>query len=311
MPPNRDILPMSAARQRLKPAIVAATLAVAGASSAATPGSEAYYERALMRAADARCHLFAPATGSALAAAEAQARGAALRAGASNAGLRTLAAQAAAKQGALPCNSKDLAVATARVRTAFDGYSRLIRMTFPGDDVAWQADRTLPTRTPIWRLSQPTVTGASHVMFGLAGDYGHPAQLLAVGDFGPGETPYAAQLMVRDVSRAPEPYLQAVSVAVWARLPLTERAPPRSAVLAFTAEAREDADKSLLPKGSTSGVAFRFPAAAAQALAGLDPREAATLVFLVQDRTGARARRAYVEVGDFAAGQAFLAAGRD
>ena len=228
MPPNRDILPMSAARQRLKPAIVAATLAVAGASSAATPGSEAYYERALMRAADARCHLFAPATGSALAAAEAQARGAALRAGASNAGLRTLAAQAAAKQGALPCNSKDLAVATARVRTAFDGYSRLIRMTFPGDDVAWQADRTLPTRTPIWRLSQPTVTGASHVMFGLAGDYGHPAQLLAVGDFGPGETPYAAQLMVRDVSRAPEPYLQAVSVAVWARLPLTERAPVRS-----------------------------------------------------------------------------------
>ena len=134
---------------------------------------------------------------------------------------------------------------------------------------------------------------------------------MAVGDFGPDETPYAAQLMVRDISRAPEPYLQAVSVAVWARLPLTERAPPRSAVLAFTAEAREDADKSLLPKGSTSGVAFRFPAAAAQALAGLDPREAATLVFLVQDRSGARARRAYVEVGDFAAGQAFLAAGRN
>ena len=308
MPPFRDIVFQRAPRQRLTPAVLTAALVLAGASNAATPGSEAYYERSLMRAADSRCHLFTLAVGSALAAAEAQARGAALRGGASNAALRSLAAQAAAKQSPLPCASKDLAVAAARVRGAFDGYSRLIRMTFPGDDVAWRADRTLPMRTTIWRLSQPTATGASPVIFGLAGDRGHPAQLLAVGDFGPDQTPYAAQLMVRDVSRAPEPYLQAASVAVWARLPLTERAPPRSAVLAFTAEAREEADKSLLPKGSTSGVAFRFPAAAAQALAGLDPREAATLVFLIQDRAGGRARRAYVEVGDFAAGQAFLAA---
>ncbi len=309
MPPLRDIVPKRARRQRLKPAILAAALVLAGASDAATPGSEAYYDRSLMRAADARCHLFTPTVGSALAAAAAQARGAALRAGASNASLRALAVQAVAKQTGLPCSSKDLAVASARVRTAFEGYSRLIRMTFPGDDVAWQADRSLPTRTTIWRLSQPTAAGSSPVMFGLAGDYGHPAELLAVGDFGEDQTPYSAQLMVRDVSRAPEPYLQAASVATWARLPLTERAPPRSAVLAFTAETREDADKSLLPKGSTSGVAFRFPAAAAQALAGLDPREAATLVFLIQDRAGGRARRAYVEVGDFAAGQAFLAAG--
>ena len=308
MPHARDILAKRPQRQRLKPVILAAALLLAGASEAATPGSEAYYERALMRAADARCHLFTPQIGFALAAAEAQARGAALRGGASNAGLRTVAAQANAKQAALPCNSKDLATASARVKTAFDGYSRLIRMTFPGDDAPWQADRTLPTRTTIWRLSQPAAAGSSPVMFGLAGDYAHPARLTAVGDFGPDEVPYSAQLMVRDVSRAPEPYLQAVSVAAWSRLPLAERAPPRSAVLAFTAEARTDADASLLPKGSTSGVAFRFPAAAAQALAGLDPREAVTLVFLIQDRSGARARRAYVEVGDFAAGQAFLAA---
>jgi hypothetical protein len=310
MPPPAHIVPKRRERQRLAPATLAAALVLAGASSAATSGTQAYYERALMRAADARCHLFTPQVGSSLAAAEAQARGAALRGGATNAGLRAVAAQAASKQAALPCSSRELATATGRVKTAFDGYSRLIRMGFPGDEAGWQADRTLPLRTPIWRLSQPTAAGANRVVFGLAGDDAHPAQLLAVGDFGPGETPYAAQLMVRDVSRAPEPYLQAVSVSAWSRLPLAERAPPRSGSLAFTAEARENADRTLLPPGSSSGVAFRFPASAAQALAVLDPREAVTLVFLIQDPTGARAQPAYVEVGDFAAGQAFLAAGR-
>ena len=308
MPPPRDIHPIRAARQRLAPAVLARTLALAAASSAATPGAEAYYERALMQAADARCHFFAPELGSALASAEAQARGAALRAGASNTAMRTVQAQASAKQAGLACNSKDLGIAAARVKTAYQGYSHLIRMSFPGDDVSWQADRTLPLHTPIWRLFQPASAGPTRVMFGLAGDYSHPAQLLAVGDFAPGETPYAAQLMVRDITRAPEPYLQAVSVAAWARLPLTERAPPRAAVLAFTAEARASADKTLLPHGATAGMAFRFPASAAEALTGLDPREAVTLVFLIQDASGARTQRAYVEVGDFAAGQAFLAA---
>ncbi len=263
-----------------------------------------------MQAADVRCHLFSPALGSALASAAAQARGAALRAGATNKSLAAVAVQAQSRQAALSCGSRDLAVAAGRVRAAFDGYSKLIRLNFPGDDAGWQADRTLPQRTPIWRLSQASLGATTPVTFGLAGDYGHPAQLLAVGGFSAGETPYSAQLMIRDVARAPEPYLQAVSVSTWARLPLAERAPPRSGVLVFAAEARAEADRSLLPRGANSGVAFRFPAAAARALTALDPREAVTLEFLVQDRSGVRTRRAYIEVGDFAAGQAFLTAGR-
>ncbi len=309
MPQSSDILPIRPWRQRLAWAALA-SLAAAGAAGAQTPGAEAYYERALMRAADTRCHLFSPEIGSALAAATAQARGAALRAGATNRGLVALAAQAGAKQAGLPCNSKDLGIAASRVRGAFDGYSRLVRMSFPGDDAGWQADRTLPMHTPIWRLSQRAAGASPPLIFGLAGEDAHPAQLLAVGDFGAGETPYSAQLMVRDAARAPEPYLQAVSVSAWAKLPLAERAPPRAGVLVFAAEARADADKTLLPRGSTAGTAYRFPAAAVRALAGLDPREAVTLEFLIQDRTGVRTRKAYVEVGDFAAGQAFLSAAR-
>src|SRR5206468_3912837 len=55
--------------------------------------------------------------------------------------------------------------------------------------------------------------------------------------------------------------------------------------------------------GGEDGWAFRFPQPAARALAGLDPREAVAVDFLFP---GDRVRRAYVEVGDFAAGQAFV-----
>lgn len=297
---------MRPTRQRL--AMAALSLVLAGSAASAAPGQGAYYERALMRAADARCHLFAPEVGSALAAAEAQARGAALRGGATSAAVRALAVQAEAKQAALPCASKDLALAAGRVRTAFEGYSKLIRMSFPGDDAGWQADRTLPLHTPIWRLSQAALSPIGPITFGIAGEWSQPAQLIAVAGFPAGEAPYAAQLSLRDPVRAPEPYLDALHVSAWSRLPLSGRAPPRSAVQIFAAEARAPADKSLLPKGATTALAFRFPPAAAAALAELDPREAVTLEFLFQDRAGATARKAYVEVGDFAAGRAFLAA---
>ena len=132
MPQSSDILPIRPWRQRLALAAFA-SLAAVGVAGAATSGAEAYYERALMQAADARCHLFSPQLGSALGAATAQARGAALRGGATNKGLAAVALQAGAKQAGLPCNSKDLGIATARVRAAFDGYGKLIRLNFPGD----------------------------------------------------------------------------------------------------------------------------------------------------------------------------------
>ena len=59
-----------------------------------------------------------------------------------------------------------------------------------------------------------------------------------------------------------------------------------------------------------SRTAFRFPAAAAEAIAVLDPREAMTIEFLYAGRRGDVIRKAYIEVGDFAAGRAFLAASK-
>lgn len=287
---------------------LAAMVALGLVTAAAGAPSDVYYERALMSAADGRCRLFTPDIAAALTAGEAQARGAALRAGTPSAALGGVAARAAAKAGGLPCSSPDLKTAAARVRTGFAGYSRLSRMTFPGDVAAWRADRTLPRSAPAWRLAQTAPLAAGQMTFGLVGTWSRPSELVAVADFGQGQTPYAARLLVRDPALAPAPYLNVLQAGAAARLPLDARTPPRAASAVFAADAMAPADLSLQASGSA--MAFRFPAAAIGAIAALDPREAVTVEFLFQGRSGDMARRAFIEVGDFAAGRAFLAVAR-
>src|SRR5947207_156183 len=81
------------------------------------------------------------------------------------------------------------------------------------------------------------------------------------------------------------------------------RLPPRGALKAFAASARAPAGADLLPRGLRGGWTFRFPDQATAELARLDPREAVAVEFLFP---GDQVRRAYVEVGDFAAARAFL-----
>src|SRR5512140_3638756 len=94
-------------------------------ASALVPGfahaqpADLFYERAVMSAADQRCGLFTPDVGAALAAATAQARGAALRAGVPADALRATQRAAQAKAAGADCRSADVATAAARVRSAF------------------------------------------------------------------------------------------------------------------------------------------------------------------------------------------------
>jgi hypothetical protein len=277
------------------------------AAGAAAPGFahaqpvDLFYERTVMSAADTRCGLFAPDVAAALAAATAQARGAALRAGASFDALRQTEQAARAKAAGADCASPDVATAAARVRIAFSGFAKLTRLTYGGDLAGWQADRNTG-RTARWRLVQEAGFGADRMAFGLAGQAGSGV-LLAVADFADGAEPYAARLVLRDTGRSSQPYLDRRGGGSTAGLPLARRLPPASAQKAYGAAARSPAIDDLLPKGRDSGWAFRFPDAAAQELARLDPREAVAVEFLFP---GDVTRRAYVEVGDFAAGRAFL-----
>jgi len=285
--------------------LMLAACAVAPGFAHAQP-ADLFYERAVMSAADARCGLFAPEVGAALAAAAAQARGAALRAGTSQDSLRQTEQAARAKAAAFDCRSPDITTAAARVRTAFSGYARMSRLTYAGDIADWRADRDLG-RGVRWRLAQETSFGADRMAFGLAGREG-ASGLLAVAQFADGAEPYAARLLLRDNARSPQAYLDRFGGGSIAGLPLARRLPPRGALKAFAATARSAAPDALLPKGGEDGWAFRFPDAAAQDLARLDPREAVAVEFLFP---GDVVRRAYVEVGDFAAGRAFLSvAGR-
>jgi hypothetical protein len=194
-----------------------------------------------------------------------------------------------------------VARAAGRVRSAFQGFARIGRITYPGDLSAWQADR-LGGPGSLWRLKQETRFGADAMTFGLAGRDRAQA-LLAVGRFADGARPYAARLVLRDLERTSGPYLDRWSAGATGRLPLARRLPPPGAVETFMAQARTPAGADLLPTGAHDGWAFRFPPQAARALAELDPREAVAVDFLF---SGGRTRRAYVEVGDFAAGAAFV-----
>src|SRR5437868_3193064 len=78
--------------------------------------TQVYYERTVMLAADGHCRLFSPELASALAAAGAQARGAALRSGTGDLVLDQVAQRAQSKAGAVSCASPDIAAAAARVR---------------------------------------------------------------------------------------------------------------------------------------------------------------------------------------------------
>lgn len=284
----------SATRAGLKFAGMAAavTAAMAPALAWAAHPSTVYYERTLMSVAGERCGLFSRPVATALSAAAQQARGAALRSGVAMTDLKQVRARAAAKAQRTPCDSADLQTAAGRVRTAFDAWSRIARMTFPGERAPWLADRT-GYRSVRWKLVQTPPHQGGSAAFGYAGDLDRQA-LVAVADFG-GRQPYAARIVLRDEARSPLP---------WLGTPATRALPPRTASRFVMAEARQPAEPGLLAKGAKSGVAFRFPASAGAALAELDPRERFAVEFLFP---GDHTRTVIFEVGDFAAGRAFLA----
>lgn len=273
-------------------ALALAATALAAATPAAAAATDAYYERAFVVAADGRCELFPAAIAAALEAATAQARGAALRGGANPAELAAVAGRARARARAVSCRDPELATVRQRVANAFAGWSRTPRMTFPGARLAWTADRYSWDKTS-WRLRQATRIGASPVAFGYAGKGEGPA-LAAVVSWHGRPRPYAARLVLRDPARLARPWVTGDGL------------PPTRARASFWSSGVAPADAALLDGDRRAGDLWRFPAAAGEALAGLDPRESFALEFHFRDGSVATAR---LEAGDFTAGRAFLAMG--
>lgn len=266
---------------------------------------DTFYERAVMTAADERCRLFSPEVSSALNAGRAQARGAALRSGVAPETLDTTEARARAAAFSVACNSKDITLAADRVKSAFEPYSRQAKEIYPGEVAGWTAERYPLAKTAVWALAQPVTFGSDRMTFGLATQNGKNA-VLAIVDFADGAQPYTARLIMRDPTRARQPYLDKRLADARGKLPLAARMAPRFATRTYLAEARSGSDPKMAPGGVKDAIAFRFPAEAASAIAGLDPRESIAVEFAFQGPQGDVVRTAYVEVGDFAAGRAFL-----
>lgn len=276
-----------------------AAAGVLAAPLTATAGPlDLYVERTAMAAADQRCGFFDSGLRSALEAGRLQTRNAALRSGATADDLSRADAQARASARTVICDSEPVAAAAAHVRNAFAGFAKLRQITYPGETADWRADRTASATVHRWRLAQQTDFAGGKMVFGLAGRDTRPV-LLALVSFEGGQAPYGARLVLRDSSRAAQPYLD-----LRGDQDLSRRLPPAGALRTYAAEARSKAGLDLRPETMSSGWAFRFPAQAAERLATLHPREAVAVEFLFTQ--GAPVRRVYVEVGDFAVGHAFL-----
>lgn len=266
---------------------------VLSAGAAHADAGRLFYERSLMLAADARCGLFEPQVRAALDVSAHQARGAALRAGATTEDLTRTGARAMSRARSADCDSDDLTTAAARVRDGFAGWRRTARMTFPGARQDWSVDRTRYGRDA-WRLSQTGRFRSAPVTFGRVTDADGEEGLAAVVSFPGRPRPYGARIVLRDPTRAHRPWIVQASLG-----PL----PPANARRAFWASSSAAAPEDLLLEGRAQGEIWRFPEAAGDAIAGLDPRERFTVEFLFRDDS---VMRVHFEAGDFAAARAFL-----
>ena len=279
-------------------------LALAGTGSAAfaSNAGNAYGERQLAVDLDARCGLFTEGQRAALDAARLQARGMALRDGYSASTLDNYARQIAAQADATDCTMPEVADMRARVADAFNAWQVIRDMNFPGQDFTWAATRSYIEGRLGWALLQDT----GEIRVGMA-RIDDTRRLTAVLPATRGAA--SAVLVLRDTRRSPELY----DVTMGGMFPAPEGAswvhwtpPDYARTLIWAAGRGSAADAQAL--GSTgSELVFEFTDRAADELAARDPREAARIELI--DRQGNVVATHYFEVGDFAAGRAFIHAG--
>ncbi|WP_409020151.1 hypothetical protein [Brevundimonas vesicularis] len=270
-----------------------ASLILLQAGSAQAGAANLYYERSVAVAAQSKCRLFEPRLAAALSAATLQARGAALRSGVEATALAATSARARSRVASVPCADADLRTMASRVEAGFAGWSRAARITFPGSRSDWRGDRFAST-SEAWRLVQDGAASGAPVRIGLVGRSPLDTRLAAVVSFDGAGRPYAARLLIRNAQVMPRPWL------------VGDGLPPENARASYFATGVRAAEAGVLSVGQRRGDQWAFPQSAADALARLDPRETFRIEFLFRDDSVSVAQ---FEVGDFAAGRAFLAMG--
>lgn len=263
------------------------------AASADEPNARAAYaERRGLLEADAQCRLFTADIRTALQVSAAQARGALLRSGWTNAQMRELEQAAVNAARARRCNDARTAQAADDARHAFTRWVNAGTMQFPGWDRTWVARRAVIDE-PAWRLSQ-AIDAPVSATFGVREHNGVQHLVLVVPLARGATAPASVTLFMRDAARARVTEIglpQRMSYGVAAGAP----APNASARIPSTRSVERIG-------GGRSQAVFTFPDNAFRDLLTLDPRESVAF-----DLTSGRStQRLYAEVGDIGAARTFL-----
>ncbi len=273
-------------------AAVIALLLVATPAAAVGP-EVAFAERSALLGADRTCGLFDPGLRAALKAATAQARGVLLRSGWSEARADDLGRRAAAEGATRRCNDPVLADVATNARAGFDGWTRVMSMRFAGGERAWTARRT---RDADGFYLRQEISAPRAATFGVRQEGQRAAVALMVPLAANEATPSGARMYFRDRSRAPR---SAADLPGRTRTGLAALAASRnSATVVWASARRTEATRD------RRAAMLVFPDSVITQIVALDPREA---IEIEVDRPGG-VLRFYVEVGDYAAAQAFLQA---
>lgn len=243
-----------------------------------------YGERVAMRALDQRCNLFASGPRRALGGFTAQARGAALRAGAATQHLSLISSQAKQAVVAKSCTDPVVRNEAARVIAAHKGWRTQMTAHYPGVARDWRVDRS---GTNSWRAVQETGGGIRAGFIGIGSGLAFAIETPDVDAAG-------ARLFLRDASRlGPPPLGRRLAV------------PLRVGTISHIAAARRPADsRARVKQPSRAGTLLIFSDATTRAVLHADPRD--NFEIEITNRTG-QITRAVVEVGDIVAAFAFAA----
>lgn len=263
-------------------------LAVPAAAQSGPNAREAYVERRGLIETDAQCRLLQPSIRDALNVSAAQARGALLRAGWSNAQMRELESAVVTAARGRACNDRRTAESVSSVSRSVAQWVNAGTMEFPGWERRWIARRI----SEGWRLSQAIDT-PTPAIFGVRQTGEAQRLTLAVPMARGAVAPASARLIMRDRARP------RAEVSLNQRIAngLEAGAPPPGATLVIpSTRAIERLD------GARSQAVFTFPDSAFRDLLALDPRESV----VIEVQTGRATQRLLVEVGDIDAARAFL-----
>ncbi|MCX7359808.1 MAG: hypothetical protein NT015_16925 [Alphaproteobacteria bacterium] len=270
--------------------LLALALGTATTASATENARTVFVERRALLESDAQCRLFEPSIRAALNVGLAQARGALLREGWTNARLRELDNAAVNAARGRACGDERTATAAADARRSFAQWANAGTMDFPGWDRSWRARRVVDDAG--WRLSQE-IAAPIPAMFGVR-QIGEVQHLTLAVPLARGATgPDSVRLILRDRGRGAMHEValpQRISQGLEAGLP--------SPMAASSIPATRTTER----RNGQQVAVFTFPDTAFRDLVALDPRESVELRL----ETGRATQSLLVEVGDVAAARAFL-----